>query len=280
MDFIKMHGLGNDFICLDHFLNPTDIAYAELASSLCHRQFGIGGDGLLVILPSEKADARMRIFNADGSEPEMCGNGIRCFARYIYEKGYVVKKELTVETLAGILTLKLDVSEGLVCSVTVDMGKPRLKAQEIPTIDNSEKVVGKVLEAGDNEVSVTAVSMGNPHCVVFLNNFEEIDFLKMGAALELHPFFPAKTNVEFVRVDNKEEITIKVWERGVGPTLACGTGACASVVASVLNDKTVRQVTAHLPGGDLRIKYGDDGHVYMSGPAEYVFRGQLINSVR
>lgn len=280
MDFIKMHGLGNDFICLDHFHNPIDTDYADLAKRLCHRQFGVGGDGLLVILSSEKADARMRIFNADGSEPEMCGNGIRCFARYIYEMGYVVKDQLSVETLAGILALKLDVSEGLVSSVTVDMGKPRLKAREIPANDDSEKVINKVLEADDKEISITAVSMGNPHCVVFINQFEEIDFSKMGAELEVHSFFPAKTNVEFVRVDNKNEITIKVWERGVGPTLACGTGACASVVASVLNSKTSREVTAHLPGGDLRIEYANDDHVYMTGPAEYVFRGQLIDYIR
>ncbi|ADY55051.1 diaminopimelate epimerase [Syntrophobotulus glycolicus DSM 8271] len=282
MDFIKMHGLGNDFVCLDRFLdpaenNPAETDYSELAQRLCHRQLGIGGDGLLLILPSEKADARMRIFNADGSEPEMCGNGIRCFARYIYEQGYVQKDQLTVETLAGIKPIRLQMKDGRVYGVTVDMGKPRLSAKEIPVNDHSDRVVNKRLEVLGKEIGITAVSVGNPHCVLFLDDFAETDVLAVGAALEKHPFFPAKTNVEFVRVDSGEEITVKVWERGVGPTLACGTGACASVVAAVLNGRTGRRLTVHLPGGDLQIEYAEEGRILMTGPAQYVFRGQLID---
>ena len=278
MEVIKMHGLGNDFVCLDRFLSTPDLEdYPELARSLCHRHFGVGADGLIVILPSTKADAKMRIFNADGSEPEMCGNGIRCFAKYLYDSGYVPKEEMTVETLAGILTVKLSVDQGEAQMITVNMGQPKLKPEEIPVKITGRQVVGEKLQVNGRTLVFTAVSMGNPHCVIFTPAFEDLEFTALGPALEKHPLFPQKTNVEFVRVDNPSELTVKVWERGVGPTLACGTGACASVVAAVLEGKCERKVTVHLPGGDLYIEWGLDDQVLMTGSAVYVFQAILLN---
>ncbi|MGI6450375.1 MAG: diaminopimelate epimerase [Desulfitobacteriia bacterium] len=279
MDFIKMHGLGNDFICLDHFLFPPEMDYAEMARRLCHRQFGIGADGLIAVLPSSQADAKMRIFNPDGSEPEMCGNGIRCFARYVYDAGYVPKEQMTVETLAGILTVKLEVEGKNVQGVTVNMGEPCLDPAKIPVLAGSDIAVEKEIEAAGCKLSFTAVSMGNPHCVVFVQDFAQLDFEKLGPALENHSLFPKKTNVEFTKINNRQEITLKVWERGAGPTLACGTGACAAVVAAVLEGRTEREVTVHLPGGDLQIVWGENNQVLMTGPAVYVFRGRLIEEI-
>ncbi|NLI90719.1 MAG: diaminopimelate epimerase [Peptococcaceae bacterium] len=276
MNFTKMHGLGNDFICLDHFLFPPQIDYSEIAYRLCHRQFGIGGDGLIAILPSQKADARMRIFNPDGSEPEMCGNGIRCFARYVYDAGYIKKDSFYVETLAGVLKVELEVNEGDVRGVTVNMGEPFLNPEKIPVLAGSDRAVGEDIEACNTKMKFTAVSMGNPHCVIFVEDLNTLDFAGLGPVIETHPLFPKKTNVEFVQIDNPGEITIKVWERGAGPTLACGTGASASVIAAALEGRTGRQVTVHLPGGDLKINWAEDNHVYMTGPATYVFRGTLI----
>ncbi|WP_407307533.1 diaminopimelate epimerase [Desulfosporosinus sp. SB140] len=275
MEFVKMHGLGNDFVFLDHFSVTLDgnVDYPELARKLCHRQFGVGGDGLVVILPSKVADARMRIINSDGSEPEMCGNGIRCFARYVYDQGIVKHNPMRVETLAGVLTLGLDIQEGQVLGVRVDMGEPILRADLIPVLGQGEPVVGQTLQVLGETFHYTAVSMGNPHCVIFVNDFSTLDFERLGPAIEKHPLFPRKTNVEFIRIDSPREMTMKVWERGAGPTLACGTGACASAVAAVLNEKTERAVTVHLPGGDLLIEWGSDNHVYMTGPAAYVFKG-------
>ena len=281
MEIIKMHGLGNDFVFLDLFHKQTiaerpEGAYPELARKLCHRQFGVGGDGLIVVLPSEGADARMRIFNLDGSEPEMCGNGIRCFARYIFDKGYIKKKSIRVETLAGILTLQLNIDGDKVSGVCVDMGEPILKPNLIPVLAEGEPVIGTKLEVEGQEFKFTAVSMGNPHCVIFVDDYKKLDFERLGPAIEKHPLFPRKTNVEFIRVNSRTELTMKVWERGAGPTLACGTGACASAVATVLNGKTERKVTVHLPGGDLLIEWGEDNRVYMTGPATYVFKGVLL----
>jgi diaminopimelate epimerase len=279
MKFVKMHGLGNDFVFLDHFSVAEDVDYPELAKQLCHRQFGIGGDGLIVILPSKVADIRMRIINSDGSEPEMCGNGIRCCARYVYDRGIVQHTPMRVETLAGILTLKLNIQGGRVHGVQVDMGEPILRADLIPVLVKGEAVVGQLLEVLGKTFQYTAVSMGNPHCVIFVKDFAALDFEQVGPALEKHPLFPRKTNVEFVQVNSSQELTMKVWERGAGPTLACGTGACASVVAAVLNNKTERAVTVHLPGGDLFIEWGIDKHVYMTGPATYVFKGELTETM-
>jgi len=275
-----MHGLGNDFVFIDHFDKQSEEKqpdYPELARKLCHRQFGVGGDGLIVVLSSQVADARMRIFNSDGSEPEMCGNGIRCFARYIYDKGYVQKNPLKVETLAGILTLNLKLEAGEITGVQVNMGEPILKAELIPILAQGEPIVGAQLEAKGEVFNFTAVSMGNPHCIIFVEDYQKLDFEHLGPAIEKHPLFPRKTNVEFIRVDSPTKITMKVWERGAGPTLACGTGACASVVACVLNKKTERAVTVHLPGGDLFIEWKLDNQVYMTGPATYVFKGEILN---
>ena len=258
MEFVKMHGLGNDFVFLDHFSVEALDHYEELAQKLCHRQFGIGGDGLAIVLPSKVADARMRIFNPDGSEPEMCGNAIRCFARYVYDQGYVRKNPMRVETLAGILTLHLDIQDNQVQGVRVDMGEPILKAELVPVVGQGEPVLGESLEAEGQTFQFTAVSMGNPHCVIFVDDFETLDFERFGPAIEKHSLFPRKTNVEFIRVESPQEMTMKVWERGAGPTLACGTGACASTVAAILNGKTDRAVTVHLPGGDLFIEWGED----------------------
>lgn len=281
MEIVKMHGIGNDFVFIDHFHKQPregqpEGDYPELARKLCHRQFGVGGDGLIAVLPSDVADARMRIFNLDGSEPEMCGNGIRCFARYISDKGYIKKNPLQVETLAGILTLHLIVEGGKVAGVRVDMGEPILKSDLIPVLTQGEPVIGVKLEVEGQEFEFSAVSMGNPHCIIFVEDYENLDFERFGPAIEKHPLFPKKTNVEFIRVDSREELTMKVWERGAGPTLACGTGACASAVAAVLNGKIERKVTVHLPGGDLLIEWGEDNRVYMTGPATYVFKGILL----
>ena len=278
MKFIKMHGLGNDFVFLDHFSVAKDEDYLKLAKKLCHRQFGIGGDGLIVILSSEVADARMRIINSDGTEPEMCGNGIRCFARYVYDQGIVTHNPMRVETLAGVLTVHLMIKEAQVQGVRVDMGEPILRADLIPVLGNGEPVVGETLEVLGETFQYTAVSMGNPHCVIFVENFATLDFERLGPAIEKHALFPRKTNVEFIVVNSPKDLTMKVWERGAGPTLACGTGACASGVAAVLNHKTEREVTVHLPGGDLFIEWGLDNHVYMTGPATYVFKGEWLGT--
>ena len=276
MKFMKMHGLGNDFVFLDHFSVGEQADYPELAKRVCHRQFGVGGDGLAIILPSQIGDARMRIFNPDGSEPEMCGNAIRCFARYVYDQGLIKQNPMRVETRAGVLTLGLDIQDGQVQGVRVDMGEPILRADLIPVLAEGEPVRGQVLEALGGTFQYTAVSMGNPHCVIFVEDYSKLDFEHLGPAIEQHSLFPRKTNVEFIRINSPQEITMKVWERGAGPTLACGTGACASVVAAVLNNKTERGVTVHLPGGDLFIEWGPDNHVYMTGPAAYVFKGELL----
>ncbi|TGE40109.1 diaminopimelate epimerase [Desulfosporosinus fructosivorans] len=278
MKFIKMHGLGNDFVFLDHFSIAADEDYPELAKKLCHRQFGIGGDGIIVILPSQVADARMRIINSDGSEPEMCGNGIRCFARYVYDQGIVTQNPMRVETLAGVMTIQLTIKEAQVQGVRVDMGEPILRADLIPVLGQGEPVVGKTLEVLGETFQYTAVSMGNPHCIIFVKDLATLDFERLGPAIEKHSLFPRKTNVEFIEINSVQEMTMKVWERGAGPTLACGTGACASAVAAVLNEKTERTVTIHLPGGDLFIEWGLDNHVYMTGPAMYVFKGEWLEN--
>jgi diaminopimelate epimerase len=270
LNFTKMHGSGNDFIMVDarrkKIKNP-----GKLAKKLCRRHYGVGADGLILVLTSKKADYRMRIMNADGSEAEMCGNGIRCFAKFIKEKGISKKEKLRVETLAGIIKPELVGNE-----VMVDMGEPRLSKKEIPMIGNSEPAINEDLEINGGSVHITALSMGNPHAVIFVPELDTYPFEKVGHEVERNSNFPNKTNVEFVEVLSKKEIEIKVWERGVGPTLACGTGACAAVVASSLNGKTGRKVKANLPGGKLTVEWSqDDNHVYMAGPAETVYEGTV-----
>ena len=282
IDFVKMHGLGNDFILIDcinkSFGDSSFLSY--LAKKLCDRNFGIGADGLILILPSSKADLRMRIFNYDGSEAQMCGNGIRCFAKYAYENKLVLKNKFTVETLAGIITPELifqDLKNKKVLRIKVDMGIPKLRRREIPMIgEDTPTVVGERLKINSEQTfKITCVSMGNPHCITFVDDVQSIPVDKIGPKIENHSLFPEKTNAEFIQVINNKELNFRVWERGVGETLACGTGACAALVASVLNKKTDREATIHLPGGDLDIHWANDEHIYMTGPAELVFKGKM-----
>jgi diaminopimelate epimerase len=267
-----MQGIGNDYVYVDCF-RETVPAPETLAGRISDRHFGVGGDGLILIMPSDKADARMRIFNADGSEAQMCGNGIRCLAKYVYESGISRKSRIAVETLAGVLSLQLITDRGTVEKVQVNMGRPRLRRQDIPMRGDGERVIGEKLTAGDREFSATCVSMGNPHCVIYVDNVAQFPVTHYGPLLEHHPQFPQRTNVEWIEWINQQEIRQRTWERGSGETLACGTGACAATVASVLHGKTGRTVTVHLLGGDLEIEWAADEHVYMTGPAVEVFRG-------
>lgn len=278
LSFFKVHGLGNDFILFDFLSQEWPSAWQDLSSvarQLCHRQFGIGGDGLVLILPSSAADARMQIFNPDGSEAEMCGNAIRCVAKYLYERAGVKKEVLSIETKAGIMVPQLLVKGGRVEAVRVDMGPPRLERKEIPMSGPPGVVINEPLVLEGQTFYVTAVSMGNPHCVVFVPDVERVELAKWGPKLETHPLFPRKTNVEFVQVVNREAVRVRVWERGAGPTLACGTGACAVVVAGVLNNLTGHKVEVSLPGGVLLVEWAENNRVYMTGPAEEVFCGQI-----
>lgn len=274
LEFTKMHGLGNDFIIIDATRETPFEDNSKAAVALCDRNFGIGADGIILIVPSEKEDIKMRIFNSDGSEAEMCGNGIRCFAKYVYEKGIIKKTKIKVETLAGVMEPELNLSGDTVTSVRVNMGPPRLMREEIPMIGPRGKVISEPLKVDDTEYLITCVSMGNPHCVIMVEDLFSVSLRDIGPKIENNPLFPQKTNVEFVKVLNPEEIKMIVWERGAGETLACGTGACASVVATAINKKTGRKVVVHLPGGDLFIEWSEDNNVYMTGPAEEVFSGQ------
>ncbi|MBJ6363297.1 diaminopimelate epimerase [Paenibacillus sp. GCM10012307] len=276
MEFTKMHGLGNDFIIVYGEQELPGNA-SELAVSLCNRFFGIGADGLVYILPSEQADFRMRIINSDGSEAEQCGNAIRCVSKYVYDNGLTDEKEITIETLgAGVQKVQLTVEEGSVALVRVDMGAPVLEGLKVPTTIEAEQIVAHPIEVDGREFSFTAVSMGNPHCVIYVDNAAEFDLATWGPKLETHPLFPRKINVEFVTVNSRTHTDMRVWERGAGPTLACGTGACATVVSSVLNGLTDRKATVSLKGGDLLIEWSEeDNHVYMTGPAAVVYRGTL-----
>ena len=280
ISFVKMHGVGNDFIlidCLNKSLGDSSFL-SYLAKKLCDRNFGIGADGLILILPSSKADLRMRIFNYDGSEAQICGNGIRCFAKYAYENKLVSKIKFTVETLAGTITPELIFKDKEISGIIVDMGIPKLKRREIPMEgENTPIVVDETLKINPEQIlKITCVSMGNPHCIIFVDDVQSIPVDEIGPKIENHSFFPEKTNVEFIHILNRKEINFRVWERGVGETLACGTGACAALVAAVLNKKTDRKATIHLPVGDLDIQWAGDGHVYMIGPAELVFKGEMV----
>lgn len=276
MNFTKMHGLGNDFVVIAGEQQLPDHV-ADLAIRLCNRFFGIGADGLVYILPSEIADFRMRIINSDGSEAEQCGNAIRCVAKYVYDNGLTDKEEITIETLgAGAQKVQLTVSDGEVSSVRVDMGEPILNGLQVPTTIDAEQVIEHPIEVDGREFRFTAVSMGNPHCVIYVDDAVHFDLSTWGPKLETHPLFPRKINVEFVTVNSRSHTDMRVWERGAGPTLACGTGACATVVASVLTGATDRTATVSLKGGDLLIEWNEsDNHVYMTGPAAVSFRGTL-----
>ncbi|MFV9509942.1 diaminopimelate epimerase [Tepidibacillus sp. LV47] len=280
MEFTKMHGLGNDFVVVAHFEDvPKNVN--QLAIDICNRNFGVGADGLVFILPSDKADVRMRIFNADGTEAEQCGNAIRCVAKYVYDHNMKKKEKLSVETLAGIQHVKLHIENNFVSTVEVDMGEPILKGELVPTAIKESEVVNHPIEVDGVKFYFTAVSMGNPHAVIYVEDAPHFDVEKWGPKLETHPLFPKKTNVEFVTVKNDHEVEMRVWERGVGQTLACGTGACATGVASVLTGQTSREVLVHLKGGDLKVYWNkEDNHVYMTGEAKEVFRGTWLGEVK
>ncbi|HHT9113156.1 MAG TPA: diaminopimelate epimerase [Candidatus Wunengus sp. YC65] len=316
MKFTKMHGIGNDYVYINCFEEEMKDP-VKVAPIISDRHFGVGSDGLILILPSKAADCKMRIFNADGSEAQMCGNGIRCVAKYVYDHKITQKNPLTVETLAGVKSIQLFTTNGKVSSARVNMGKPKLMRSEIPMIGKETQVIDEILTMsvtahphrnlprqgggiqGDNEYSpplvggvrgggellpigkevsfrITCVSMGNPHCVIFVDNFDKIDLPQHGAEIERHHSFPERTNVHFVKIHNPKEVTMKTWERGSGITLACGTGASAVCIAGVLNKKTERKILAHLPGGDLELEWAEDGNVYMTGPATEVFTGEWI----
>ncbi|RDV83982.1 diaminopimelate epimerase [Ammonifex thiophilus] len=276
MHFVKMHGLGNDFVVVMARTLPPDTP--ELARKICRPHFGVGADGLVFILPSDEADIAMRIFNADGSEAEMCGNAIRCVAKLAYETRLVPYQRMRIATGAGIKPVELTVKDGKVTSCTVDMGEPVLERGAIPMQGPPGKVINEPLVFEDGLVlRVTALSFGNPHCVLFVPAVEEAPVEELGPRLEHHPAFPHRTNVEFVEVVSPSEIRVRVWERGVGETLACGSGACAAAVASFLNSYTTREVIVHLPGGELRIHWKEeDSHVYLQGPATTVFKGEWL----
>ena len=283
MHFTKMHGIGNDFVMVDCLGADGPALLAECrqrAVHLCDRKFGVGGDGVIALLPGVSALFAMRMFNPDGTEAEMCGNGIRCFAKFLFDRDLTQgRNELAVETGAGLLHLQITPGpDGAAMTVRVDMGEPALTPAQIPTVlsETNAPVINAPLTLADRTLHVTAVSMGNPHAVVFVDNVKEYPIETVGPQVEHHPAFPRRTNTEFIQVVSDREILFRVWERGAGETLACGTGACAAVVACVLNNRTGRQVLVHLPGGDLDILWSDaDNHVYMTGPAAEVFTGDI-----
>lgn len=278
--FTKMQGLGNDFVIVENSeIENNNLKPAELAKKICDRNFGIGGDGLIIVNPSDlkgDTDTSWRIFNSDGSEPQMCGNGIRCFAKYVYEKGIITKKKFTVLTLAGIIIPEIQANG----EVKVDMGEPILEASKIPLAGITDSpVLNKPIEIKDKTFKFSAVSMGNPHCLIFTDEDSEKLAKTYGADIEVHKFFPEKTNVEFINVLSRNNIKINVWERGCGITLACGTGACASTVAAILNGYTDNTVYTDLPGGRLKIQWKENknsNNVFMTGNSEFVFSGDYI----
>ena len=279
IDFWKMHGLGNDFIMLDDRdkIIAGHIDYSDLAVRLCHRRFGIGADGIILVRNSATHDMCFVILNSDGSEPEMCGNGMRCFTKYLYERNIWVKDEIKVETLAGTVVPRIEKkSNGKVVSVCVDMGKPRLVSSQIPFVHDQEMALEVPIETAQGTLSVTCVSMGNPHAVIFVNDLSMVKIESIGPLVENHVRFPEKTNVEFVEILSDKEIKMRVWERGAGVTLACGTGACAAATAAHLTGRAGRRVCVHLDGGDLDISWDEScGHIFKTGPAQTVFTGQL-----
>ncbi len=276
INFTKMHGCGNDFILVDGLTYNLDhLDSGKLAVHMCQNHFGIGADGLIIVYPSTTADIRMRIFNPDGSEPEMCGNGIRCFARFVHEKKIIMKTVFSVETLAGIMIPALIFANNELVAVEVDMGSPKLKRSEIPMIGTASPLVcDEPFRIANKTYKITTVNMGNPHVVVFVKDVTAIDLFKIGPLFENHVVFPERINTEFVEVLNATEIRMRVWERGAGETMACGTGACAAVVAGHLAKKTERKVLVHLLGGDLSIDWqAPENRVMMTGPAVTVYEG-------
>jgi diaminopimelate epimerase len=274
MKFTKMHGIGNDYVYVDCFREKVENPQ-ELAIKVSDRHKGIGSDGLILIMPSDIADFRMRMFNLDGSEAQMCGNGIRCVGKFVFDTGHTQKKEITVETKAGIKTLQLFPVNGKVEKVRVDMGEPVFTAKNIPVIWNEEQLINKEINFEPEKYALTAVSMGNPHAIIFTEGIAQLAIEKIGKKIENHPMFPEKVNVEFVEILSPTHARMRVWERGSGETQACGTGACAVEVAAVLNGKLERKATISLLGGDLELEWSEENnHVYMTGEAVTVFEGE------
>ena len=272
MEFTKMHGLGNDFLVFED--DGTGRDWNALAAKLCTRRLSVGGDGIMVVLPSDTADVKMRIINADGSEAEMCGNGIRCFAKYVYERGIVKKEDMTVETLAGIIRPKLIIENGKVKDVCVDMGCPSFDRVSIP-MQGTGGAESVEIQAAGRTVTISSMLMGVPHTMVLVDDIEAVDAAVLGSAIERHTIFPRKSNVNFVQVLDRENIRVLTWERGAGLTLACGTGSCASAVETYRKGLTGPKVTVHLSVGRLIIEYTGDGRVLMTGPAEEVYTAVL-----
>jgi len=293
MRFTKMQGIGNDYVYVDCFRESVPTGLAELAKRISDRHFGVGGDGLILIRPSDKADARMQMLNADGSEAEMCGNGVRCVAKYVYDHGICQRDRLQIETGNGVLSLDLEVADGKVQRVRVNMGEPELEPAKIPvSLPGSNDLKQIVhLPIGDDlsipgppgwfeacglDPRMTCVSMGNPHVTLYCRDVQKVPLETVGPAIETAPIFPRRINVHFVQVHSPREVTMRTWERGSGITLACGTGASAVAVSGVLTGRGNRKVLAHLPGGDLELEWSESGAVYMTGPATEVFSGDWI----
>lgn len=275
MIFTKMHGLGNDYVCINCFRERVEDP-PGFARTLCDRHYGIGADGLILICPSKVSDFKMEIYNSDGSVAGMCGNGIRCLGKYVYDYGLTGKETLSIETKSGIRNMHLHIQDGKACGAMVDMGVPRLNAHSIPILSEKDLVINDPIEVQKKNYRMTGISMGNPHAVIFLEEINGISLEETGRELEFHPRFPERANIEFCHVTARDRMEIRVWERGVGETLACGTGACAAVVASVLNDLTDEEVIVKLLGGELSVRWDRKvNHVFLEGPAVKVFDGVL-----
>lgn len=275
MIFTKMHGLGNDYVCINCFRERVEDP-PGFARALCDRHYGIGADGLILICPSKVSDFKMEIYNSDGSVAGMCGNGIRCLGKYVYDYGLTGKETLSIETKSGIRNMHLQIQDGKACGAMVDMGVPRLNAHSIPILSEKDLVINDPIEVQKQNYRMTGISMGNPHAVIFSEEINGISLEETGRELEFHPRFPERANIEFCHVTARDRMEIRVWERGVGETLACGTGACAAVVASVLNDLTDEEVIVKLLGGELSVRWDRKvNHVFLEGPAVKVFDGVL-----
>jgi len=274
MKFTKMHGLGNDFIFFEN-LDNIEMDYPAMAIRMCHRQLGIGADGIIAVLPSEVSDLRMRIINADGSEANMCGNAIRCYAKYAYERRLVKSKSFRIETFAGIIIPEVITENEKVVTVRVNMGNPNTERQFIPMLGDEKEAIQVPVQVGNHVFQLTSLLMGVPHTIVFVPDLNAIELEKTGRAIEKHSLFPKGTNVNFVEVVNRNRIKLRTWERGAGATLACGTGSCASAVASAINKHTGRNVSVELQYGQLDIEWVEDGTVFMTGPAEESFTGEI-----
>ena len=275
MIFTKMHGLGNDYVCINCFRERVEDP-SGFARTLCDRHYGIGADGLILICPSKVSDFKMEIYNSDGSVAGMCGNGIRCLGKYVYDYRLTGKETLSIETKSGIRNMHLHIQDGKACGAMVDMGVPRLNAHSIPILSEKDLVINDPIEVQKKNYRMTGISMGNPHAVIFSEEINGISLEETGRELEFHPRFPERANIEFCHVTARDRMEIRVWERGVGETLACGTGACAAVVASVLNDLTDEEVIVKLLGGELSVRWDHKvNHVFLEGPAVKVFDGVL-----